>query len=362
MKILYCITGLGVGGAERIVVETADKMFDLGYNIKIVCLSGEVKVTPKRDIEIINLGLNKVNFFNILKKFIKIIHDFKPNILHAHMFHAIILSRISKIFFKDIKVISHAHNTKYGNSLRSFLYKRTELFTDININVSDISTKHFIENKVFNPTKTITLANGIDTNKFYPNEKIRIEMRKKFTLADDVLVFITIGSFTPQKDHKNLLFAYKKFIESNLTSSKLIIVGDGELRGNIETLIVDLGLQDFVILLGLRKDINELLNMADIFVLSSAWEGLPLVIAEAMSAEKLIISTNCGGVSQLLNSEDFLVPIQDFNMLAEKMVTVAKISSIDKISIGTSNREIIIQKFSLENMINNLLSIYKKLF
>lgn len=362
MKILYCITGLGVGGAERIVVETADKMFDLGYDIKIVCLSGEVNVAPKRDIEIINLGLNKINFFITLKKFIKIIHNFKPDILHAHMFHAIILSRISKIFFKDIKVISHAHNTKYGNSLRSFLYKRTESFSDININVSETSTKNFIENKVFDPKKTITLTNGIDTNKFYPNNEIRSEMRKKFTLENNVLVFITIGSFTPQKDHRNLLFAYKKFIESSLTPSKLIIIGDGELRENIQKLIIDLNLQNFVILLGLRKDINELLNMADIFVLSSAWEGLPLVIAEAMSAEKLIISTDCGGVSQLLNCGDFLVPVQDFNMLAKKMMTVAKISPIDKVSIGISNRRIIIQKFSLENMINNLLNVYKKLF
>ena len=256
-------------------------------------------------------------------------------------------------------IISHAHNTSYGNFYRALLYRFTNFLSDLNVNVSYEATDKFIEDKVFDKEKTITVVNGIDINKYKKYSSIRSEFRKKFSLSEEDTIFINVASLTSQKDHINLLNAYYYVLNKGLNKSHLYIVGDGPLRNELENEINRLDIKNKVTLLGLRKDIDKLLNMADIFVLSSAWEGLPLVVAEAMAAEKVVISTDCGGVKEIIDDKRSLVDIKNHIALGDKMLEFVSLSADLKLEIGLKNRTKVKNAYSLDSMAERWDNIYK---
>lgn len=362
MKILFLITSLGVGGAENIVASLADNLVKKGFNVKIICLRGQILVKPKsEDIEIVNLKFNSlVNFFSAIRTLKKVINEFKPDVIHAHMFHSIILARLLRIFLKIPKLISTAHSKSYGGSFRGFLYKITDSLSDINTNVSNEATDFFIEKQIFKYHNTITVSNGVDIIKFKPNSNIREKLRCEFKIDKKEKVFIAVGRFNEAKDYPTLLKAFSLFSKQSLSDSRLIIVGDGVLRGKIENMISDYKLENNVLLMGIRNDVPDLLNMADIFVLSSAWEGFGLVVAEAMATEKIVISTDCGGVKEVIGHSDFIVPIRDPIALAEKMLNAEKMDENSKNIIGQCNRQRVIDHYSSNAMVEHWIKIFNR--
>jgi glycosyltransferase involved in cell wall biosynthesis len=360
MKLIFFITSLGMGGAENILSNLTDGLVEKGYDIKIVCLRGDILVKPKsKNIKIVNLNFNKIKdiikVFNLAKS---VIREFKPDIVHAHMFHAIILARLLRLFVYFPKLICTAHSKSFGGIWRSYLYRFTDLFSDLNTNVSDEATEFFIKNRIFKRRNTMTVTNGIDTEKFKKNESIRTTLRQQFGFSDQEFVFVAIGRFNEAKDYPNLLRAFSLYLQKSSLCSKLVIIGDGELRIQIEALIIEYKLENNVILLGIRKNVSDLLNIADVFVLSSAWEGFGLVIAEAMSTERVVIATDCGGVKEVLGDERFLVPVADSNALSDKMLEITQLTDAERTQIGYYNRQRILKEYSLNTMVDQWLKIY----
>ncbi len=116
MNIVYLITGLGGGGAEKVVVDLADQMSERGHNVKIAYLKGGVVVQPKNiEIELIYLGLeNLTKCKSAYNNYKKLILDFKPDVVHAHMVHANIFARISRKFLSVPRLICSAHSNNEG--------------------------------------------------------------------------------------------------------------------------------------------------------------------------------------------------------------------------------------------------------
>lgn len=360
MKILYIVSSLGFGGAERIVCDLADNMTEFGIQVEIICLQGDIHVRPKNsDIKIHQLHLNSIlDFITCWKKINRIMRIFDCDIIHAHMYHSIIISRFLARKFNKI-VISHAHNTNYGGWGRGLIYRLTDPLSHLNVNVSLEATNIFIKNKVFSESNTITVVNGINTNRFYKNILTRENLRRYYSIEDDEKILINIASLTAQKDHINLLNAYNYAMKNGLSKSHLYLVGDGPLKSIIDEEIKRLGLESNVTLLGIRSDVEELLNMSDIFVLSSEWEGLPLVVAEAMACEKIVLSTDCGGVREVLNNDKYLVEVKNSDVLGQKILEVASYSQEEKKKIGEVNRSIVLKKYSLDKMSEDWDKIYQ---
>ncbi|WP_372403805.1 glycosyltransferase [Acinetobacter piscicola] len=361
MKVLYLITSLGMGGAENVLANLTDGLVQRGCEVKIICLKGEVLVKPQSDkAEIVSLNFDSLsNLSSILKSIKTIILNDQPDIVHAHMFHAIIVARILRITTPIKKLICTAHSKAFGGKLRALAYKMTDRWSDINTNVSYEATENFIKHKIFNKNNSLTITNGVDTEKFIFNFADRIAYRTQFKIADNEKVFIAIGRFNEAKDYPNLINAFNLFREKSHVESKLLIVGDGELRQLIENLIIDTHLSDQIILLGIRHNIPQLLSMADFFVLSSAWEGFGLVVAEAMATERVVIATDCGGVKEVLGATDFLVEPQNPIKLAEKMLHVVQLNDLDCGQIGKINRQRVVDHYSLDAMVTQWLKVYK---
>ena len=356
MNILYLITGLGLGGAEKVVIDLADQMNALGHNVKIAYLTGEMLLRPASiEIEIISLDMNSKNdLFSASKKYKQLVRYFKPNVVHAHMIHANVFARLNRIGCALPKLICTAHNSNEGGKLRMLAYRATNCLSDINSNVSQEATAALINKGAFSKSNLITVYNGINLSKFQ-KESDNIQFKKK------TVNLIAIGRFSDQKDYPNLINAFaqlKKTIDTD-TDVKLTIVGDGELRSEIEDLIKQLDLNKDITLLGRRSDIPELLNQADIFVLASKHEGLPTVVIEAMACECYVVATDCGGSAEILGGTGQLVSIGDSQALANALQKAINFSNEDRVDNNSRARKRTEQLFSLETSVQKWLALYE---
>lgn len=353
MKILYVITGLALGGAEKVVVDLADQMLERGHEVKIIYLRGNPEVKPRSNrIELIGLGFEKaIDFFNAFKKLKEIIRYFHPDIVHSHMIHSNIFVRLCRIGSPLIKkLICTAHNSNEGGRIRMLAYRLTNFLSDVNTNVSNEASEALIEKGAFSKNNLITVYNGVDINKF-KNKNIKND--KCYTKI------LSVGRFNEQKDYPNLLKAIlllkDKLLNANI---KFYIAGDGELRGLIENLIHSYDIGNFIELLGKRSDIPDLLNEVDFFILPSKHEGLPTVIIEAMACQTYVIATDCGGSAEIMGETGMLVPIQDSLALANAISNALSLSDsmIQKNNLIARKR--IEDNFSLQASVNKWLEIY----
>lgn len=361
MKIALVITGLGMGGAENLLVNLADNLFKKGHDILILSLKKEILVLPKNNIKIISLDMEKkIDILFAYKKYIKIIKDFSPDIIHSHMYHANLLSRLIKPFIKEVKLITTSHSKYEGGKLRMFFYKATNFLSDFSTNVSTDAVQTFIDNKYINKNKILCIKNGIDTERFQYNNENRILIRNELNLENNDKMLLSIGRLDIPKDYPNMLKAYSFLIKEN-ANFKAFIIGDGPEKTRINKLILEYNLSKNVFLLGIRNDIYKFYSACDLFILSSEWEGLPLVIAEAMSSECLIASTNCGGTIELSGDIFPLVPIKDSKKLYKKINESLNIPLDKKDIIKKASRKRIVDFFSIEKTTSEYLALYKKI-
>lgn len=358
MNILYLITGLGGGGAEKVVVDLADQMHSLGHNVKIAYLKGEVIVFPKNNnIELVYLGLeNLKKSKDAFSNYKNLILSFKPHVVHAHMVHANIFARIARKFISIPKLICTAHNSNEGGKLRMFAYQFTNNLSDLNTNVSEEATKSFIKMRAFD-SDAITIYNGINLEKF-KNKKIDHDFYlNQFDSADHKII-LAVGRFNQQKDYPNLLNAIHYLKKISSYKFKVLIAGDGEDRAKIEILIHELNLSEHVVLLGRRDDIPELMVCADIFVLPSAYEGFGLVVAEAMACETFVVATDCGGVKEVMGECGFLVPPKNAQLLSERLLNAMHMSEVEVNNNNKNALHHVQQNFDLDKIIQQWLEIY----
>lgn len=353
MKILFILTGLGLGGAEKVVIDLADQMHVLGHDVKIAYLTGDVQVKPaSSDVEIIALRLNSLKDFLLAsKKYQKLVKSFRPDVVHAHMVHANIFTRLNRALCPVPKLICTAHSSNEGGKARMLAYRLTNRLSDINTNVSQEATQAMISKGAFTKKTVVTVYNGINLNNFKNNPKsIRLEQ--------NTLNFITVGRFTDAKDYPNLINAFA-ILKKNNRAINLTIVGNGELRDQIESLIKELELEEDVTLLGRRSDIPQLLSQADIFVLASKFEGFGLVVAEAMACECYVVATDSGGVAEVMGNTGKLVPIQNSQALADALQNAIALSSKDRMQNNRKARARVEQFFSLETSVQKWLALYE---
>lgn len=322
MKVLYVITGLGQGGAERVVCDLADKMYEKGNDVKIAYLTGDILTKPRyQEIELIKINLNSLLLFPLAYiKLSKIIKNFKPDVVHSHMVHANIFSRLIRVTNPIKKLICTAHNSNEGGRFRVILYRLTHNLAHITTNVSNTATMSFETKNAVPKNGMVTIYNGVNLTKFKYNSSARKEVENEFNLNSDISVILAVGRFNKQKNYPNLLNAIKLLKEKANLPFKLLIAGDGELREHIETLIGGLNLKDDIILLGRRSDIPKLMSACDVFVLSSDYEGLPTVLIEAMACQAQIVATDVSGVKEIVDIYGQIVPTNDSESLSNAII------------------------------------------
>lgn len=351
-----------MGGAERQVCDLADSLSALGCRIMIINLTGLIDVKPRvQDVEVVSLGLKKnlTNFLPSLFRASKLLAGFNPDIVHSHMYHANIFSRLLRLIRRMPALVCTAHNTVEGGRLRMFMYRVTDKLSTINTNVSQDAVDSFIGQGAVSSHRMIYMPNGIDVSHFCYVESHREKRRNEINISNDELLLLSVGRLTAAKDYNNLLHAFSIFLENNC--AKLAIIGTGELEAELKNLAKELAIDSHVIWLNRRDDVFQWMSAMDVYVMSSAWEGMPLVLCEAMASKGCIVTTNCGGTKDLVAGVGFVVQKKDAQHLAVGIENACKLSRAERIAIGEKARERVKQKYSIDAICDKWLKLYSSL-
>ena len=303
MKVMLLITGLGMGGAEKVACELADKLYESGQEVCLVYFTGDIVRRPvHQNIKLYKIPLSSgISAFKSIYSLLKLVDQVQPDVIHAHMFHANIMARLVKLFRKSVRVICSSHSNFEGGRLRMATYALTENLCDVHTNVSDNASRALMQAGAVKNKKIMTVYNGIDSNRYKYDPDLRASTRQQLKIADDAKIIMTIGRIDTPKDYPTLLKAFKIVAEKE-KNAFLLIVGDGPKKQEMENLANVLGIENRLQFLGIRNDITALLNASDVFVSSSAWEGFGLAILEAMLCERPIAATATDGAVELLQS------------------------------------------------------------
>lgn len=360
VRVLFVITSLGLGGAERQVMDVADRLAANGHTVTVANLTGQVCVQPVDSrIRVVPLGMSKTLLGFVLGYFrlLQLVRNCRPDVVHSHMVHANLLCRLVRLCVFMPRLVCTAHSTNEGGRLRMFLYRLTDGLADISTNVSHDAVTAFEALGAVPRGSMLAVPNGIDCKRFRPDATMRQEVRRTAGIDGNQRIILAVGRFDLAKDYPNLLNAFGQVV-NKIPEARLWIAGDGPLRCRMEGLSNELGLSGTVSFLGARNDVPNLMRAADVFVLSSAWEGFGLVVAEAMASELRVVATDCGGVREVLGGAGFLVPPRNPMALSLAMERALALSPTDARALGRKARERVLEQYSLERAVEEWERIY----
>lgn len=343
-KILIFIQSLRIGGgAERIISYMTQKL-SKKYNFHILTIQDYKNLYPiNAKYKTINekshssiRELKSLLFYSISRPFriYKHIKLTSPDILISFLEFPNIYSIITKFLFR-IKIpliisircnprLHYKEELRYLNFLIRALYP-SKLVNKVITNSKGV--EKILENDYkITKTKLKTIYNGIDLERINEMKYEKIFDHPELFYNNDVKKFITVGRLTKGKGHSDLIEAFSK-VKDELPHSKLIIIGEGPLREELEKQIKIKGLKDDVFLLGSKKNPYKYLANSNIFVFSSKYEGFPNVLLEALACGLPIISTDCEtGPREILEGgkNGFLIDIMDKEDLSSKMLLLAR--------------------------------------
>ena len=234
------------------------------------------------------------------------------------------------------------------------------LTTKSNQNIS-VSLSNQQSGKVFIKSfNSIVINNGIDQKKFDP-KKIYKNIRQELEIKEETTLILFIARFTLQKQPLALIKAFAKALPSN-NNMHLLMIGDGEQKKEAIELIDKSGLKNNITLLPFRQDVPDILAAADIFVLPSLWEGLPIGLLEAMAMGKAIIASNVDGTSEVIenNKNGLLVDTNDLiTNLTNALLSLSKDATMRERFIGEAIKTIN-ERYNAVNMTRLIEGIYSK--
>ncbi len=361
MKITLLSTGLQVGGAEKQVCSLAEYYASVGNEVQLISMTGDAIIKPSHSkIEIVELKAKKT-LLGLAAAYLMArekIKKFSPDVVHSHMVHANIFSRVLRLTVNIPKLICTAHSSNEGGRARMFMYRLTDFLCDLTTNVGEEAKKAFIGYGAAPEHRIMAMYNGIDTNKFTYSQNIRKKLRKELGVSDDVVLLLAVGRLTEAKDYPNLLTAFS-IVNGVKENVQLIIIGCGEEEKHLKSLSESMGICNKVHFFGLRHDVNEWMCAADLYVMSSAWEGIPLVLLEAMSCELIVVATDCGSVKEIIGDFGYIVPPKEPQALAESILSGLSLDVDEKNNKLKLARGYVEGNFSLPSIANKWLSLYK---
>jgi len=361
MNIVLLITGLSRAGAERQVCDLADQYVGLGHRVLLISLTAEIIQTPTSkhvQLECLNMQRTVGSFLTIYIKLRTQIKQFKPDILHSHLIHANLLARLLRLSIVIPKLICTAHNTRIGGRFSTLAYRLTDRLANISTNVSTEAVQVFIDAGATRQGRMVTMHNGVNTDVFHAVQNSGMDVRKELRLSKHTPLLLAVGRLTEQKDYPNLFHAFEQVLQIH-GSARLAIAGTGTLKLSLLDSVKKLGLEDRIIFLGSRDDVPALMNAADVLVLSSAWEGFGLVVAEAMACECLVVATDSGGVKEVLGDSGRLVPPQNSSALAAAINEVLSLDAPKKDQLHSRARARVLKHYSIKSAAQRWIKLYE---
>ncbi len=353
MKIMQIIPTLELAGAE---VMCENLTCELSSGNDVIVVSMYDRKTPiserlkKRGIKVVFLDKKPGPDFSMVKKLRKVIREFKPDVIHTHL--DCVKYAYPAGSKEGVKRFIHTvHNiaSKEAWGIAAMINKR--LFTKkgvVPVALSSEVRDTICSQYGLSEDKVPVIYNGIDLN------KCACKTHYEF---GNVLEFIHVGRFSKQKNHRMLINAFAEFV-SDYKDAKLTLVGDGVLYDEIKELVKSKGIEDKVFFNGPTDNVFPLLERADVFVLPSLYEGVPMSLIEAMGTGLPIIATNVGGVPDMLNNNGEALLIDNDEKELVKAFNKMTDISLREI-LGQNALERAQADFTVKKMAGEYLKLYK---
>ena len=354
MKLLHVINSLGFGGAEKLILDSIPS-YEKEFNVDLLLLNGKEtlhlkKLEKKIKGKIYKLGYksiyNPVYIFRIIP-FLR-----KYDIIHVHLFPSLYFVAIAKILsFSKVRLIYTEHSTHNRRRnhilfkvLDKIIYKKYHVICCISNQVRN-NLKGYLNIKEL---PIITINNGVKLSDFR-NVKKTIG---NIPTIDNRKVITQVSRFSIQKDQKTLIKSISLLPENYI----LFLVGEGELLEECKSLVDELNLKKRIYFLGLRDDIPSIMNISDIIVQSSIWEGFGLTAVEGMASGKPVVVSNVNGLKDI---------VQGYGVVFEKGDSVSLSQVIKNILEDESEYKlrsklclIRSEEYSIEKMVSKYIMLY----
>lgn len=381
-KVLHIITLFSVGGATENTVLTCAGLIKKGYHVDIVTglnISSEGSMFGTAE----DLGVNVLTFPNLrreisihrdllvlfqLASFIKKNHY---DIVHTHSTKAGVIGRIAAWLVRTPIIIHHNHGNpfhRFQNWFVQFSYKKIEkfasLFCDKIAAVTHTIVDEMISNKIAPKGKLMVIRSGFDVSKFSNYDSSNDEaVRKKYGISTNDIIIGKIARLSKIKGHIYLLEAFAK-VSEKVPNAKLLFIGNGENKPNLEKFIKSRNLKDKVIFSGLipPDEIPSIISVIDIVVHTSLLEGLPRVFTQSMLMSKPVISFDLDGAHEVIDDgkNGYLIEPRNIDMLTNRICDLAGDLTKAK-EFGNYAKENIKDDFSIEAMVENNHKLYQEL-
>lgn len=328
-NILILVTEAIGGGVERLILDQM-KYFDRSkFNLHILTLrKGYLEEEfANTYADYLCLDVKKRISLQTIRNLLHYTKQYKIDVVHTHLYLPDIYGFLIKILNPKIKLISTKHNTnEFRKKIHWGLLDKLLSLPASQIIAVSKSVKKFISRYEFIPPQKIkVIYHGVDISRFTKTTSIG-NLRKKFQIKKTDFVIGIVGRITAQKGHIYLLQAVAK-LKSNIPNIKLLVIGTGELQQELSNSCRILNIENQVKFLGFRQNMPELYRIMDILCLPSIYEGLGLVLVEAMLCNTITIGANIHGITEIIEDgvNGFLVPPRDVSALVHVIHKIHKL-------------------------------------
>lgn len=336
MKILFLIRSLGFGGAERQLVNVAKGLHKRGHDILVVTFySGGQLEKELSKAHVLMHSLEKRGRWDLIRPtihLIRLVRKIKPTVIYGYLPSENILAVATKAFCPFLKAVwglrtSDIDLSRYDWFTR-FTYQAQKYlapFADLIVVNSHAGHDHYIA-QGFPERKVKVIHNGIDTERFKPNEQAGRKVRSEWNVHPEEKLVGLVGRLDPVKDHQTFLKA-AALLAQEQKDVRFVCIGDGpaEYRDELHMLSVELGVAARMIWAGAREEIESIYNAFDVLVSSSSSEGFSNVLCEGIACGIPCVASDVGDSAHILgDSAGIVVPRSDARALADAILSVMR--------------------------------------
>ena len=363
-RIAFVVVRMGVGGKERVILHLAHYIKKRGAKPIVVCLTdkGEFgKRLEAQGVQVEAIRSSRRWDLAAVWRLAKLFRRFKPDLINVHDRSSLPYVFLANQMSAKCPIVFSCHGLLFQEKNRSryleqLAIRNVRVVSAVSEQVASEYSKLLRWNK-----KVEIIPNGVPPISRHPN--LRSILRAKMGLSEDVLVLLAVGNINPEKGYEDLLEAVSLVREEDICQRFVVLVAGSKSNDTYWQALCEhmkrLNLTDKVRFLGCRNDTEALYSAADIFILPSRKEGLPMVLLEAMSAGLPIIATDVGGVSEAIRDGEsgLLIPPESPQVMAKAMIKLANDKSM-RDSLSQAARARFEERYDISRMVNQ----YDRLF
>ncbi len=370
INIAYIIDGLGMGGAERLMIPIFQHLDRNLFTPRICVLQSKGDNPLAEDIRALGvpvdeLSISRLRDLDAIPRLRNYLREHRMALVHTQLEFSNILGNIAAktLHLPSICTVHVLPSDKAR--AKSKLHQQVEWlalrhFCDRVLTVSEETRQSYIVMSGIPARKLTALHNGIDFSYYLrlDSDLVRDSVREEFRIPRDALLIVTVAVLRPPKGIDRMIQAMPAILDA-LPNAYYLIVGDGTHRQELEKETKRLNLSERVIFAGMQKDIPRLLVASDLFVLPTLTEALPTVLAEAMAARLPIVASAVGGIPEMVTdgANGFLVPPSQPSELSRTCLAILSSEPMRR-KMGEIGWQVVNQKFKIENQVRKLEQIY----